>query len=234
MRRLGAAGLLALAGLLSAAPALGADRTITAGPLPNTYATTSVAMDQGDTVTFTNSDHSGALHDVTADANGPDGKALFNSALIFDGKSAPVAGVEYLRTGDYAFHCSVHTFMTGTLRVSANGTPKDRPPPDTTPPTAGIAIADSKIAMVVKHKALRATLTTNEPSRFKLAATSGRTTIAKGTFTVKLARRSVEITLTKAGRKLLAKSKRLTVKLKASVNDAADNRSTASATRKLR
>ena len=45
------AAALAVAGLATAAPAL-ADQTITAGPLPNTYSTTSVTMDQGEAVLF--------------------------------------------------------------------------------------------------------------------------------------------------------------------------------------
>jgi hypothetical protein len=42
------------------------------------------------------------------------------------------------------------------------------------------------------------------------------------------------IRLTKAGRSYLAKAKSATVKLKAAVNDAANNKSSATATRKLR
>ena len=65
MRR-GAAGVsLAVAGLFWAAPALG-DATITAGPVPNTYSTKEVTIDQGQAITFQNSDNT-APHDVTSD-----------------------------------------------------------------------------------------------------------------------------------------------------------------------
>src|SRR5204863_7601065 len=140
---------LALAGLFWAAPALG-DATITAGPVPNRYANTEATIGQGQTVTFQNSDRS-ALHDVTSDQAGSDGNALFKSETVEGGKSAPVKGVEFLTTGDYAFHCSLHPFMKGTLHVSSNGTPKPRTPDnpapnpsDTSPPDATVKILDSR------------------------------------------------------------------------------------------
>jgi plastocyanin len=223
-----------VAGLL-AAPALAADHTYVAGPAPLTYATKDITIDQGDTITFENKDTSGAMHDVTADKDGSDGKPIFKSALLDQNKSGPVAGVEFLTTGDYTFHCSVHPFMQGTLHVTVNGTPATRGnPTDTTPPDATVAILDAKIAPVLKRNALRVKLVSNEASRFKLTASSGRTTIAKGTATATNGHRTAAITLTKAGRKLLGKSRTVTVRLKASVNDAAGNRSAASATRKLR
>jgi plastocyanin len=234
MKRAMAGAMLALAGLL-AVPAVAADHTFSAGPVPNTYAGDSVTIDQGDTLTFQNNDQ--ALHDITADGKDSDGKALFKSETIGAGKSSPVEGVEFLTTGDYPFHCSVHPFMQATLHVTANGTPKQRPsapPPDTTPPSASVAIKDSRIRTVLKRKALRLALSSNEESRFKLTAKVGRTVIARGTATVTDNTRNASIRLTKAGRKLLARSRRVTVKLGAAVNDAAGNTASASATRKLK
>jgi plastocyanin len=229
---------LAVAGAFWAAPALG-DATITAGPLPNTYATTEATIDQGQMVTFNNSDQT-ALHDVTADKSGADGKALFSSETIEGGKTAPVKGVEFLTTGDYAFHCSVHPFMMGTLHVTANGTPKPRTPDnpapnptDTTPPDGTVSILDSRISGVLEHRGLRVRLKTDEPARFVLTATSGKTRIALGTFTSKGAR-TAKLSLTKKGKQLLFKANTVKLKLSAKVNDAADNRSTASASRTLR
>ena len=229
--------LLTLAGSLSAAPALGADHSITAGPAPTTYTTPEVTIDQGDTITFTNSDASGATHDVTSDATDAGGKRLFKSALVAPGKSGPVDGVQYLTTGDYAFHCSIHSSMHGTIHVSANGTPQQRPvapPPDTTPPDATVAIADTRIGAVLKRKGLRVKLKANERARFKMTAKSGRATLATGTATVTDKSRTAVIKLTSAGRRYLAKARSVVVKLSAKVNDAANNRSSAAATRKLR
>jgi plastocyanin len=238
VRRVKAGAALALAGLFWAAPALG-DATITAGPVPNTYANTEATIDQGQAVTFQNSDRS-AMHDVTSDQNGADGNAVFKSELIEGGKSAPVKGVEFLTTGDYKFHCSVHPFMTGTLHVTANGTPTPRTPDnpapnpaDTTPPDATVKILDSRISAVLEHRGLRVRLRTDEPARFKLTATSGKTTIAVGTLASKGAR-TAKLPLTKKGKQLLFKASAVKLKLAAKVNDAADNRSTASATKTLR
>jgi plastocyanin len=230
--------LLAVAGLFWAAPALG-DATITAGPLPNTYATTEATIDQGQSVTFQNSDKT-AFHDVTSDAHGSDGQSLFQSETIEGGKTAPVKGVEFLATGDYPFHCSVHPFMTGTLHVTANGTPKPRTPDnpapsptDTTPPRATVKILDTRISGVLEHRGLRVRLAGNEPARFKLTAKSGKTTVALGTFTSK-GKRTAKLDLTKKGKQLLFRASTVKLKLTAKVNDAADNKSAASATKTLR
>ena len=236
MRRAAAGAALALAGLFWAAPALG-DATITAGPVPNTYATSDVTIDQGQTVTFQNSDPS-ALHDVTSGASDSDGK--FASETIEPGKSAPVKGVEFLTTGDYPFHCSVHPFMKGTLHVTANGTPKtptpENPAPsgaDTKAPDATVTILDSRISAVLEHRGLRIRVKTNEPARFRLTAKSGKTTVALGTITSK-GTRATKLALTKAGKKLLLHASTVKLKLSARVNDATDNKSTASATKTLR
>jgi plastocyanin len=238
VRRVTAGVALAVAGAFWAAPALG-DGTITAGPLPNTYATTDITIDQGQTVTFNNSDRT-ALHDVTADKNGSDGKALFDSETIEGGKTAPVKGVEFLTTGDYGYHCSVHPFMEGTLHVTANGTPKPRTPDnpapnpaDTAPPHGAVSILDSRISGVLQHRGVRVRLRTNEPARFKLTASSGRTRVALGTVTTK-DKRTVKLDLTRSGKKLLFNASTVKLKLTAKVNDAADNRSSASAKRTLR
>lgn len=229
---------LALAGMLWAAPAL-ADATITAGPAANTFANPDVTIDQGQTITFQNSDSTGAFHDVTADQSGPGGKPLFESETIEGGKASRVARVEFLTTGDYAYHCSVHSFMTGTIHVTANGRPQtptpDNPAPssDTRPPRARVAILDTRISGVLEHEGLRVKLTTNEPTRFKLTARSGRTTIATGVVTVKGLKRRARLTLTKSGRKLLFTANQVKLRVLARVNDASDNRAAVSASRTL-
>jgi plastocyanin len=238
VRRVAAVGALAVAGAFWAAPALG-DATITAGPVPNTYQSTEITIDQGQTITFQNSDPT-AFHDVTADGKDGDGKALFESDTIEGGKTSPVKGVEFLTTGDYPFHCSVHTFMTGVIHVTANGTPKPRTPDnpvsnpaDTTPPDATVTILDSRISGVLQHRGLRVQLRTNEPSRFRLTATSGKTKVALGTVTTK-GKKVAKVDLTKKGKQLLFHASTVKLKLAAKVNDAANNKSSATATRTLR
>jgi plastocyanin len=239
VRRIATGVALVLAGALFAAPALG-DATITAGPAPNTYGTTDVTIDQGQAVTFQNSDQS-AIHDVTSDAIGSGGKAVFESDTAEPGTTAPVRGVEFLTTGDYAFHCSVHPFMKGTLHVTANGTPKPRTPDnpgpnpaDKVPPDATVSVLDSRISGVLFHRGVLVRLKTNEPARFKLTATSGRTRIALGTIVVKGKKRDAKLDLTKKGKRLLFRADSVKLRLTAKVNDAADNRASASATRILR
>src|SRR5262249_37314628 len=151
-----------------------------------------------------------AFHDVTSDQKGGDDNALFASETIEGGKTSPIKGVEFLTTGDYPFHCSVHTFMTGTIHVTANGTPKPRTPDnpapnpaDTTPPKAKVAILDSRVSTVLKHKGVRVKLTTTEPSRFMLTVTVGKTKLATGIVVVKGTQRETTLQLTAAGRKAL-------------------------------
>jgi hypothetical protein len=76
-------------------------------------------------------------------------------------------------------------------------------------------------------------LTTDEPSRFNVTAKSGKTTIAAGTVVLKGTKRNAALSLTKAGKKLLKQAKTATIKLTAQVNDAANNKSAATAARKL-
>ncbi len=239
MRRTAAVAALVAAGAFCAAPALG-DATITAGPAPDVYANTEVTIDQGQALTFQNSDRT-AFHDVTSDAKGGDAKPLFGSETIEGGKTAPVSGVEFLTTGDYGFHCSVHSFMTGTIHVTANGTPKPRTPDnpapspkDTRPPDASVAILDSRISGVLEHRGVRVRLKTTEPTRFKLTATAGKTTVATRTLVVKGKHLDATLALTKKGKKLLFGANSVKLKLAARVNDAADNRASAAATRTLR
>ena len=239
-RALAGVALAATSALIAAAPAL-ADETITAGPLPNRFANPDVTVDMGELVFFRNSDSTGAVHDVTATGNGSDGKPLFRSETVGAGRTVPVEGVEFLTTGDYDYICSVHPFMTGVIRVSTSGTPKPRTPDnpapnpaDTTPPTAAVSILDSRISAVLRRKALRVRLTTDEQARFSLTAKVGRTTVASGIAVVKGTRRDFAMSLTRAGKRALAKARTATVKVTARVNDAAANRSAASTTRKLR
>ena len=75
-------------------------------------ATTSV----GGALSYTNEDV--ARHDVVADDKGSDGQPLFSSVLAGLNETVPVAGTDRLQSGkQYAFHCSIHPGMHGTLIV---------------------------------------------------------------------------------------------------------------------
>ena len=74
------------------------------------YATPTITIGKGDTLTFTNLDNL-AKHDLL----GHDG--TFGSDLLGGGESGPVRGVEKLDEGQYQFHCSLHGWMQGVLNV---------------------------------------------------------------------------------------------------------------------
>jgi plastocyanin len=75
-------------------------------------ATTSV----GGALSYTNEDV--ARHDVIADDRGSDGQPLFSSVLAGLNETVPVTGTDRLQSGkQYAFHCSIHPGMHGTLIV---------------------------------------------------------------------------------------------------------------------
>src|SRR5207247_4375700 len=138
-----------------------ADKEIRAGPV-NRFQTPDVTMDQGEKVTFRNLDLN--RHNVFATANGPDGKPWFKSATIGQNETALVDGAQNLTTGNYEFICNIHPFMTGTLHVTANGTPQPRPgtggaPPaaDTTPPNVSVRLVSARQASVRRSRALSVT-----------------------------------------------------------------------------
>jgi polyvinyl alcohol dehydrogenase (cytochrome) len=92
------------------------------------YATPAVVVGQGDTLRFNNLDPV-ANHNIVSD----DGK--FTSALIGQGKSELVTGVDKLAPGTYAFHCQLHAWMHGELEVTAaSAGPSPGPPPAPTSP----------------------------------------------------------------------------------------------------
>src|SRR5882757_1605868 len=88
------------------------------------YAATSVTIAQGERLTLANKDS--VQHDITSDA-ASGGQPLFSSPLVPPGSEATVDGTQYLTTGSYTFHCSVHPFMKATLIVSSAGSPAPRP-----------------------------------------------------------------------------------------------------------
>lgn len=143
MRKPFLAGAVAGSLLLVAVPAASADEQIRA-QAPNRYVNPDVTIDQGERLTFLNEDR--VQHDVTATQT-LDGKPLFSTPLLQQGQEDLVDGSQYLTTGSYAFVCSIHSNMKGTLTVSGAGTPVPRPgtgggqtPADTTKPKLSMRI----------------------------------------------------------------------------------------------
>jgi plastocyanin len=239
----------ALAALTTFALAAGvayADATIYAAP-PSQFVGGDVTIAQGEKVTFQNGDTLG--HDVTANDRGPDGKPLFFSATIGPAQSAPVEGVEYLTTGAYGYICSLHPYMTGTITVSSEGTPKPRPggggggsstgspsapAADTTAPTLSVKLLDTRRSSVRKRRSLQLSVTVDEAVTASVKAVAGKKTVATGKANLKAGTRKVSVKLTKAGLKLAKGRKPVRISVTVSAKDAAGNAGAGSASGRLR
>jgi plastocyanin len=219
----------AIAVSMAAAPAASADERIEAGP-PQQYTTKTVTMDQGERLTFRNLDTD--VHDVTA-KDKLQGKPLFSTPIIDTGSEVFVDDSQYLTTGSYDFFCSVHPFMTGTLKVSSAGTPVPRPPGprpshDRTAPSVKLKLAKSRISRLRRKRKLSVKVTVNEAATIKLTATtlkSGRkVTLGKKTVKFTGARsRNVKIKLTRKGRRALKAGRKARVTVTASAEDKTGN-----------
>jgi plastocyanin len=220
-----AAGVLALG---PAATASAAERVV-AIPQSN-YASTNVAIDQGEPLTFLNLD---ALnHDVTARGKDSSGDPLFSTPLIGPGQEVPVAGADALSPGSYAFFCSVHPNMEGTLTVGGGGGGGDGP-------AIELDVLDSKLAAVRKSGVLRVEMTVDGPAGMDLSASA-----KVGKDSVKLGRAAhdfpqggshvMEVGLSKAARSALKGAKKAKVTVRAKAEDSAGNTSTARTAETLR
>ena len=234
--RIALPSVLALA--LLAAPAAQADQSIVAGP-NSTYLTTNVTMDQGEPLTFHSFDV--PSHDVSAHDKGPDGKPLFSTPLIGGGESAFVEGSQYLTSGSYAFLCTNHANMHGTLTVSSAGTPAKRPgagdPADAKKPGVSVKIRSGGARAARRSGSLQVEVSVDEAAKVGLKATaraSGKkVTIATGS--VKLTgagKRQETLKLTKAGKRALRS--RAAVTVTATATDSAGNTGSAKASRTLK
>ena len=83
------------------------------------YEPTPTTIDVEDHLTLSNAD--AVPHDVVSRDTDATGQPRFSSEVISGGQTAPVEGVEDLGPGSYAFYCSIHPQMAGTLAVGAGG-----------------------------------------------------------------------------------------------------------------
>ena len=80
------------------------------------YAPDTLTVKKGDSIQVTNKDS--VPHTVTngKDASDPTSGKLFDTSIISAGSTAQVSTAK-LSSGDYPFHCTIHPYMTGLLKV---------------------------------------------------------------------------------------------------------------------
>jgi plastocyanin len=120
-----AAAALAAMFLVGGAIAVAATRAVAISGFA--FSPTTVTINVGDRVTWTNSD--AVAHTATATGG------AFDTGDIGQGQSA---SVRFTRAGTYAYYCTPHPSMTGTIRVRAasGGGAPTIPPTDTVAPVA--------------------------------------------------------------------------------------------------
>jgi spore coat protein A, manganese oxidase len=79
------------------------------------YTPRTPVMRAGGSLQLTNLDQT--VHDLSAVALRPDGRPLFRARFTMFNETSPIVGAEELEAGTYAFLCSLHSTMTGELRV---------------------------------------------------------------------------------------------------------------------
>ncbi len=198
---LAAGAALALAAFTAPA-AIAAPAAIQAGtpsppaPDPNVFAPNTYLHDAGTVATITWI--AGGGHDVTARTLGPDGKSLFRSPTIPAG-TAPVAGTQFLTPGSYAFFCTTHLGMDGTLNVNA-GTPQPRPTVTAKP------VKGSKLAAAVKKGKVPVKLTLANGAAATITLKLGKKQVGASKNPVTKSGKT-QIPLSAKGKKALAKKK---------------------------
>ncbi len=115
-------GLTAVSFLVVLTPA-NAAREHTMGAFFIDYAPDPLTINEGDTITFVNTDpFAGVGHSFTQGT--PEGVApKFDTGVIAPGASAEVKGISDLRQGEYLIQCTVHAPMRGHLFVGAPARP---------------------------------------------------------------------------------------------------------------
>ena len=128
-RCIGVALIVVAAAVLLPNAALGLSQTVTIRGFA--FLPPSATIAAGESITWTNADST--AHTATSNTPG-----AFDTLVIPVGASKPIT---FATAGTYAYHCSIHASMTGTITVQAP-TPAPTPPPTpvpTAPPTPATA-----------------------------------------------------------------------------------------------
>jgi len=97
------------------------------------FSPNSITISPGDTVIWTNND--GTAHTVTGN-NGSWGSGDLANGQTYSHTFATA--------GDFSYHCSIHTYMTGVIHVGTSSNP-----PPTTPSNSGLPTSTLIVIIVV-------------------------------------------------------------------------------------
>lgn len=234
MRRGMLIAVAAAAGALLAPAVAQADEEIVA-TTPNRFSTPEVTIDQGEKLTFRNADF--VRHDVVHQPD-PGQPELFRTPLLDGGETAFVEGSQYLTTGSYAFVCSVHSNMRGTLTVTAAGTPAPRPgagtapPVDTTNPVVTLQAGKLRARRLRKAREVTIKVGADEAATIVVDVRVGRRSGGTRKLTLPAAgTRRLTLGIARRARKALRRGAR--IRFDATATDAAGNPGVATLRKKL-
>ncbi len=200
-----AAGALTL--LLGAGPASAAD-SIVAEKECCTFVSGPFFQDLGEIPLFVNPVDANP-HNVTSTSTGPDGGALFRSQTVGADSTTPVAGAQYLKAGTYPFFCTLHgSGMSGELVVDGDkGTVVARPSIRVSIPAQPLKKVRKSGKLKVRVKATTASQGISIRARKgkKSVTSSSKLSLTAG------AGRTVKLKLTGAGKKALAKGRKVAI-----------------------
>jgi len=157
-----AATLIVACGLL-ALPLVAFAATSAVNIQNSAFAPPTTTIKVGDTVTWTNRD--AFSHTSTSDTG------AWNTGVITAGASGSFT---FTSAGTFAYHCSIHSFMKGTVIVQAVNTPQPTAPP-TAPPTP-VRTAPPTIAPTAPPTAAPTDAPTAAPTTAVPSATASPTT----------------------------------------------------------
>ena len=157
-----AATLIVACGLL-ALPLVAFAATSAVNIQNSAFAPPTTTIKVGDTVTWTNRD--AFSHTSTSDTG------AWNTGVITAGTSGSFT---FTSAGTFAYHCSIHSFMKGTVIVQAVNTPQPSAPP-TAPPTP-VRTAPPTIAPTAPPTAAPTDAPTAAPTTAVPSATASPTT----------------------------------------------------------
>jgi plastocyanin len=177
-----AVALLAAGGLL-ALPIVAFAATSAVNIQNSAFAPSSTTIKVGDTVTWTNRD--AFSHTSTSDTG------AWDTGVITAGASGSFV---FTSAGTFAYHCSIHAFMKGTVVVQAVSTPQPTPPP--TPPPTPVRTAPPTTAPTAPPTVAPTEAPTAAPSPAPSSPTASPTLAAAETPTASASPTAIAVRLT--------------------------------------